>query len=179
MVNASSSRPRAVSVSYLTTTLPTAIPPIFDQVQQTTANHRKNVVALKKIQDSCVQVTEQVVKGEYRRRYDSSLAQRPRKDKDRQTLVSVELSRPAPGIVGLRLHCFADSRGYKELMFAAPGGRAGTKLVGEKAFNSLFIDMINRVLPIKKGVSVADRVVKFVASYVTYVTEQGGYLAEV
>jgi condensin complex subunit 3 len=33
--------------------------------------------------------------------------------------------------------------------------------------------MVNRVLPIKKGVAVADRVVKFVASYVAYSTEQG------
>lgn len=108
MVNA---RPRAMSQSYLTDTLPTALPPIFEQVQHTTANHRKNVVALRKIQEACATVTEKTPKG--------------------------------------------------------------TKLVGEKAFNTLFMEMVNRVLPIKKGVSVADRVVKFIATYVSYATEQG------
>ena len=43
-----------------------------------------------------------------------------------------------------------------------------------QAFNTLFIDLVNRVLPIKKGVAVADRVVKFVAQYVSYTVEQGG-----
>lgn len=102
---------RQESASYLTETLPTSLPPIFDQAQHTTANHRKNIVALRKIQDTCSSITESSSKG--------------------------------------------------------------TKLVGEKAFNGLFIEMVNRVLAVKKGVAVADRVVKFVASYVTYVTEQG------
>ena len=102
---------RAYSLSYLSDTLPTAVPPIFEQVQNTTANHRKNLVALRKIQDICAGITERTPKG--------------------------------------------------------------TKLVGEKAFNGVFVDMVNRVLPVKKGVSVADRVVKFVAQYVAYATEQG------
>jgi condensin complex subunit 3 len=99
------------SVSYLTETLPTQLPPIFEQAQHTTANHRKNIVALRKIQVACATVTEETSKG--------------------------------------------------------------TKLVGEKAFNTLFVDMVNRVLGVKKGVAVADRVVKFVANYVAYTTEQG------
>ena len=53
----------------------------------------------------------------------------------------------------------------------------GVKLIGEKAFNTSFIDMVNRVLPIRKGVAVADRVVKFVEQYVTYTTEQGETMA--
>ena len=103
-------RPRALSVSYLET-LPTIIPPIFEQVQHTTANHRKNIVALRKIQDAAASLTEATPKG--------------------------------------------------------------TKLVGEKMFNGVFVDMVNRVLGVKKGVAVADRVIKFVASYVAYTTEQG------
>jgi condensin complex subunit 3 len=47
------------------------------------------------------------------------------------------------------------------------------KAIGEKAFNACFIDMVNRILVVKKGVAVADRVVKFVANYVIYTTEQG------
>jgi condensin complex subunit 3 len=109
MVNA---RPRAASVSYLTDTLPTALPPIFDQVQNTTANHRKNIVALRKIQETCASVTER-------------------------------------------------------------NGKGQKKLIGEKAFNTAFIDMVNRVLPVKKGVGQADRVVKFVAGFVGYATELG------
>lgn len=99
------------SASYLTDTLPVQLPPIFEQAQHTTANHRKNIVALRKLQVACATVTEETPKG--------------------------------------------------------------TKLVGEKAFNALFVDMVNRVLGVKKGVAVADRVVKFVANYVAYTTEQG------
>ncbi|WVQ95614.1 hypothetical protein IAU59_002712 [Kwoniella sp. CBS 9459] len=121
MVSATSSqqpksRPRALTPSFLTDTLPTLLPPIFEQVQHTTANHRKNLVHLRKIQDQCATITESASKG-------------------------IKLIK-------------------------------GTRLVGEKAFNTLFVDMVNRVLAIKKGVSVADRVVKFVASYVAYATEQ-------
>jgi condensin complex subunit 3 len=109
MVNA---RPRTSSASYLET-IPSQLAPIFDQVQHTTANHRKNLVSLRKIQEQCSSVTE-----------------------------------PTP---------------------------KGLKLVGEKAFNTIFIEMVNRILGVKKGVSVADRVVKFVASYVAYATEQGKF----
>lgn len=108
MVNAR--RPRAASLSYLET-LPTLVPPIFDQAQHTTANHRKNIVSLRKIQETCASVVEETPKG--------------------------------------------------------------TKLVGEKAFNIFFVGMLNRVMPIKKGVAVGDRIVKFVAAYVAYTTEQG------
>ncbi len=109
-------RPRAISASYLTDTLPISLPPIFDQAQHTTANHRKNIVALRKIQKACSTITERTSKG--------------------------------------------------------------TKLVGEKAFNTAFIDMVNRVLPVKKGVAVADRIVKFFAHYVVYTTEQGEVLSQ-
>lgn len=107
MVNA---RPRASSASYLDS-LPMLLPPIFEQAQHTTANHRKNHVSLRKIQEQCSTITEIT----------------PR----------------------------------------------GMKLVGEKAFNVAFIDMVNRIVGVKKGVTVADRVVKFIASYVAYTTEQG------
>jgi condensin complex subunit 3 len=99
-------------MSYLET-LPTILPPIFDQAQHTTANHRKNIVSIRKIQEACSKIVEETSKG--------------------------------------------------------------TKLVGEKAFNSCFYGMVNRVLPIKKGVVVGDRVIKFVASYVAYTTEQGEF----
>ena len=107
MVNA---RPRASSASYLQS-LPFLLGPIFDQVQNTVANHRKNLVSLRNIQEQCSGIT-------------------------------------------------------------AVGPR-GLRAIGEKAFNALFIDMVNRILPVKKGVAVADRAVKFVASYVAYTTEQG------
>jgi condensin complex subunit 3 len=111
--------PGALSASYLTDILPSILPPIFEQVQHTTANHRKNIVALRKIHEACASIVEPSTK---------------------------------------------------------KGG--GIRVVGEKAFNALFIEMVNRVLPVKKGVAVADRVVKFVASYVAYSTEQGGCRVE-
>lgn len=104
-------QPRRATLSYLSDVLPTAVPPIFEQAQATTANHRKNIVQLRKVQETCASLTEETSKG--------------------------------------------------------------LKLVGERAFNALFIDMVNRVLPVKKGVAVADRIVKFVANYVAYTTEQG------
>jgi condensin complex subunit 3 len=107
MVNA---RPRASSASYLQS-IPFLLAPIFDQVQNTVANHRKNLVSLRNIQEQCSGITEATPKG--------------------------------------------------------------LKAIGEKAFNAVFIDMVNRILVVKKGVAVADRVVKFVANYVTYTTEQG------
>lgn len=112
MVNARQQESQPLCPEYLTKTLPSLLPPIFDQAQQTTANHRKNIVYLRKIHEQCATIVEEI-------------------SNDR------------------------------------------IKLTGEKAFNSLFFDMVNRVLTVKKGVAVADRVVKFVANYVSYCTETG------
>ncbi|PWN30817.1 ARM repeat-containing protein [Jaminaea rosea] len=48
----------------------------------------------------------------------------------------------------------------------------GTKLLGEKAFNTAFLQCINHVLVIKKGVTQADRALKFVAAYAAYAQAQ-------
>lgn len=47
------------------------------------------------------------------------------------------------------------------------------KLVGEREFEDAFLDVIMRVLPIKKGVREADRIVKFIGGYVKFVNEKG------
>jgi condensin complex subunit 3 len=49
----------------------------------------------------------------------------------------------------------------------------GIKLVGERAFEDCFIDMVNRVLVVKKGIGVADRAVKFVAGYIKFLNAKG------
>ena len=49
----------------------------------------------------------------------------------------------------------------------------GLRLVGEKAFQDVFIDMVNRVLVVKKGPANADRIVKYVGSYVKFMNEKG------
>jgi len=46
------------------------------------------------------------------------------------------------------------------------------ELIGEITFQDAFIDMVNRVLDIKKG-GFADRIVKFVGSYVKFVNDKG------
>ncbi|KAF8069093.1 nuclear condensing complex subunit [Lyophyllum atratum] len=46
------------------------------------------------------------------------------------------------------------------------------KLVGERKFGDAFVDMVNRVLVVKKGPATADRVVRFVGSYVKFTTEK-------
>ncbi|KAI0824958.1 nuclear condensing complex subunit [Trametes gibbosa] len=47
-----------------------------------------------------------------------------------------------------------------------------SKLTGERAFQDLFHDMLLRVLPLKKGTTVADRIVKFTAGYTKFITEK-------
>ncbi|OCH86273.1 hypothetical protein OBBRIDRAFT_248641 [Obba rivulosa] len=42
------------------------------------------------------------------------------------------------------------------------------KLVGEKTFGDIFIDMLSRVLVVKKGTQAADRVVRFVGEYIKF-----------
>ncbi|KAG6886151.1 hypothetical protein C0993_000669 [Termitomyces sp. T159_Od127] len=50
--------------------------------------------------------------------------------------------------------------------------RKGRKLVGEKIFEEAILHVLLRVLPLKKGVTPADRVVKFIGGYVKFVNEK-------
>jgi condensin complex subunit 3 len=52
-------------------------------------------------------------------------------------------------------------------------GTVSTKFTGERAFVETFLDMVNRILDMKKGPPAADRIVKFVGSYVQYLNEKG------
>ncbi|KAG6826590.1 hypothetical protein H0H92_015229 [Tricholoma furcatifolium] len=51
-------------------------------------------------------------------------------------------------------------------------GRDTFKLVGEKLFEEEIIRLLQRVVPVKKGVSQADRVVKFIGQYVQFVNQK-------
>ncbi|TFY58884.1 hypothetical protein EVJ58_g6127 [Rhodofomes roseus] len=88
------------------------VPPIFDQSQLSTANHRKNCTTLHKLHLQAASVRQSVQNGNV------------------------------------------------------------TKLSGEKVFYDVFVDMTSRVLPIKKGCQVADRVVKFIGSYVQFILQK-------
>lgn len=92
--------------------LSVSIPKIFDQAQNTTANHQKNIVALHKIHLDAAAFTESVHNGK------------------------------------------------------------AIKLTGERNFEDAFIDMVCRVLVIKKGVSQAERIVKFIGTYTKYLNEK-------
>lgn len=48
----------------------------------------------------------------------------------------------------------------------------GVRLVGEKAFGDVFIHLVNRVLVVKKGPAAADRIVRFVGSYMRFMNEK-------
>jgi hypothetical protein len=48
------------------------------------------------------------------------------------------------------------------------------KLTGERAFEDRFIEMVSRVLSVKKGASQADRIVRFVGGYTKFINEKGG-----
>lgn len=50
---------------------------------------------------------------------------------------------------------------------------AKKKFAGEKAFQEVFMDMLGRVLDVKKGPANADRVIKYAGSFVTFLVEKG------
>lgn len=100
-------------------TLASTIPAIFDQAQSSGATHKKNCVALYKLQSSATTVTTSASKG--------------RKEKD---------------------------------------AGSDVLLIGEKKFAEVFLDMLARVLVVKKGATAADRVVKFVGTYMKFLSEK-------
>ncbi|KZT61424.1 hypothetical protein CALCODRAFT_506217 [Calocera cornea HHB12733] len=53
-----------------------------------------------------------------------------------------------------------------------PNGK-GMKLTGEKALNDAFSAMVDKILEVKRGVVQADRVVKFTASPIAFLSEKG------
>lgn len=93
--------------------LASSIPRIFDQVQISSANHQKNIVALYKLHHHAAQFTESVNNGR------------------------------------------------------------SVKLTGERKFEEIFTLLLIRILPLRKGVGPADRIVKFVGGYIRFVNEKG------
>jgi len=49
------------------------------------------------------------------------------------------------------------------------------KLTGERVFEDVFVDMVSRVLSVKKGASQADRIVRFIAGFTKFINEKGGF----
>jgi len=49
----------------------------------------------------------------------------------------------------------------------------GPRLVGERTFNNQFLDLLKNILPLKKGTTVADRIVKFIGAFVHFIVEKG------
>jgi condensin complex subunit 3 len=62
-----------------------------------------------------------------------------------------------------------------KLTAASEDGR--TVLAGERAFVETLKGMVNRVLDVKKGVVQADRVLRFVASFVSFAVDKGARLS--
>ncbi|CCM04766.1 uncharacterized protein FIBRA_06956 [Fibroporia radiculosa] len=92
--------------------LKSSVPKIFEQAQNTAANHQKNFIALYKLQADAATHTESVQNGR------------------------------------------------------------SVKLTGERAFEEIVLVMLSRVLPLKKGTTVADRVIKFVGGYTKFINEK-------
>ncbi|TDL22781.1 ARM repeat-containing protein [Rickenella mellea] len=92
--------------------LPEVLPKIFEQAQVSTANHKKNFVALSKLQLDAALHTESTDDGK------------------------------------------------------------SLQLTGEKIFEDLFIGMVTRLLTVKKGTVVVERVVKFIAGYITFIHDK-------
>lgn len=74
-----------------------------------------------------------------------------------------------------RKNCVALHKLHHQAASVTQPARNGTalKVIGEKAFGDTFIHMVSRVLVMKKGPVTADRVVRFVGSYVKFMNEKG------
>jgi condensin complex subunit 3 len=53
--------------------------------------------------------------------------------------------------------------------------KKGTKLIGEYAFWDICFKMVVCILPVKRGPTVVDRVVKFLGGYIKFINEKGGH----
>lgn len=51
--------------------------------------------------------------------------------------------------------------------------QGGKKRAAQAAFIAAFLDMVSRVVVVKKGPTTVDRTIKFVAHYVRFVNEKG------
>ncbi|EMD32178.1 hypothetical protein CERSUDRAFT_143953 [Gelatoporia subvermispora B] len=73
-----------------------------------------------------------------------------------------------------RKNCVALHKIHTQAAAVCRPAKDGTKLrlVGEKAFSNVFIDMLSRVLVVKKGNQAADRVIRFMGAYVKYALEK-------
>lgn len=49
------------------------------------------------------------------------------------------------------------------------------KLTGERMFEDVMNRMLVHVLPLKKGITTADRVIKFIGAYTRFINEKGEY----
>ena len=47
------------------------------------------------------------------------------------------------------------------------------KLVGERDFEDMLLSLLSRAMPVKKGATVADRVIKFVGGFTKFINEKG------
>jgi len=64
----------------------------------------------------------------------------------------------------------------KAAEFTEPTNSRGTnRLTGEKLFIEVMYLVLFRVLVLKKGVTTADRVVKFIGVYIKFINEKGGH----
>ena len=47
------------------------------------------------------------------------------------------------------------------------------KLVGERVFEDILLSLLSRAMPVKKGATVADRVIKFMGGFTKFINEKG------
>lgn len=62
---------------------------------------------------------------------------------------------------------------HQEFILIKETSTRGTKIIGERDFQEFMEYSLSKILPLKRPTPVADRVIKFVASYVKYINEKG------
>lgn len=90
---------------------------------------------------------------------------------DLSTTVSAKFDEAQSSIANHRKNCVALHKVHLQASEIKGSGRNKDILEGELAFGDVFIHMINRILAVKKG-SFADRIVRFVGSYIKLMNDK-------
>lgn len=101
----------------------------------------------------------------------------PAKLDDVQELVAAIFEQAQASLANHKKNCVALFKIHLKAAAVTQPAKSGNgiKLVGEKVFQDIFMDMVSRVLVVKKGPVTADRIVKYVGAFVKFMNEKGAW----
>lgn len=89
--------------------------------------------------------------------------------------LSAILDQAQSSVANHRKNCVALYKLHVAAGAISQPGKKGSapRYTGEQAFGDVFMVLIGRVLMVKKGLVVGDRIVKFVGAYAKFINEKG------